>query len=104
MAFTTAQKLSIAEIIGWTAAEVDVHLISAAPTISADAEAAVIALIAEYDDLDADDGLEIFPNVANFGARVYNTRSTAEIRIKNTLFGLLNIERSSEFQSYLERG
>lgn len=107
MAFDTAAKLSIAQILGWTVSEIDTHLITFAPTISAEAEAAVLSLIDQYNALEPDDGVEIFPNVANFGARVKNSYAVAQSRIKNSILSLINYSSGAaggEFSTCLERG
>lgn len=79
MSFTTAQKLSIATVLGITPTYLDAHLTSLGVTLTADVEAAVIAELDRW--LTAGSSfVKLHPTESNKGVETNSGDAKADIR------------------------
>lgn len=79
MAFTAAEKLSIARILGITPTLLDAHLTSLGVTVTSDVETAVRAELTRWTTEGAN-FVSVEPKEANFGARIDPGLAQADIR------------------------
>lgn len=86
MAFTTAQKLSIATILGVTPTYLDAHLTSLGATLTSDVEAAVVVELTRWSEA-ATKFVKLHPTESNYG--VETNSGDAKLDIKRNIALLL---------------